>query len=53
MKYIDTAHTVRELIEILKQVPDTATITLNAVSAGYNNTVEVWYDEVSNDIEIT
>ena len=52
MKHIDTACTVKELIEILKQIPDTATITIYAASAGYSSTAEVWYDEMANDIEI-
>lgn len=52
MKYIDTAHTVRELIEMLKQVPDTATITVSATSGGSSASAEIWYDETINDIEI-
>lgn len=52
MRYIDTACTVRELIEILKQVPDTATITISATSGGSSASAEIWYDETINDIEI-
>lgn len=50
MKYIDIAQTAEDLIKILEQLPPKATITIN--SAGHSSTVEVWYDELTNDIEI-
>ncbi len=51
MKYINTAHAVADLITILAQLPLDATITINS-SGGYSSSLEIWYDEDNNDIEI-
>lgn len=51
MEYIGTARNVRELMELLKKVSSSATITLSATSWP-EPCVEVWYDREINDIII-
>lgn len=48
-EYIATAHTVQELINILKdKVPADADVDVG--NLGYSATVEVWYDEHLNNV---
>ena len=49
MWYMGLAYDVKGLQEVLAKLPETATVSLEAVE-GLCGNVEVWYDKDKNDV---